>query len=159
MADIFVGIDPGKSGAICVLDRDRSVIAYEKKMPWFNARLDAARLYDILGTWAASGNCVVTCEKVHAMPRDGAKSAFTFGGAYHAALAVVDLFDFPLQLVSPQTWKKTMLKDRGREKHDSVNAARDMFPFLRPQLKTKSSHNLAEAALIAAYGIHSWNQD
>ncbi len=113
----------------------------------------------MFGELATKGNCMVACEKVHAMPRDGAKGAFTFGGAYHGMLAVVDLFDFPLVLVAPQTWKKSMLRDRGREKHDSVNAARDMFPDLRQHLKAKSSHNLAEAALIAAYGISSWNTE
>ena len=91
------------------------------------------------------------------MPRDGVKSAFTFGGAYHAALAVVDLFDIPLTLVAPQTWKKVMLKDKGKDKQDSINAARELFPALRSSLKTKSSHNLAEAALIAAYGVKYWN--
>lgn len=157
---IYVGIDPGKSGAIVGLYENRKVAFSRPKMPWVNNRLDSVAVYNLLRECILAENeLVVICEKVHAMPRDSSRSAFTFGGAYHACLAVVDLFDCPLLLVSPQGWKKVMLRDRGREKEDSVNAARDMFPSLRPDLKAKSSHNLAEAALIAAYGIQTWNQD
>jgi predicted RNase H-like nuclease (RuvC/YqgF family) len=160
MSNVYIGIDPGKSGAIALINEDRDVIESFPKMPWENGRLDAVTLYDFLKQCdKACDRCIVVCEKVHSMPRDSSKSAFTFGGAFHAALACIDLFDFPLLLPSPQTWKKVMLKDRGREKQDSVAAARDMFPALRPKLKAKSSHNLAEAALIAAYGIHSWNNE
>lgn len=158
MSNLYIGIDPGKSGAIAVLDEDRKPVTSYPKMPWLNNRLDSETLHELFAECSStSKRCVVICEKVHAMPRDSSRSAFTFGGAYHACLAIADLFDFPLLLVSPQTWKKVMLRDRGREKEDSVNAARDMFPSLRPQLKAKSSHNLAEAALIAAYGIQTWN--
>jgi len=156
---VYAGIDPGKSGAIVFLSSEARVVAAFKKMPWAGDRIDSRTLYGIFAS--CEDQCEelrVVCEKVHSMPRDGAKSAFTFGGAYHGLLAVVDLFDHPLHLVAPQTWKKVMLKDRGKEKQDSINAARDLFPALRSELKTKSSHGLAEAALIAAYGIQTWKR-
>ena len=157
MSHCFIGIDPGKSGAICVITSDLQVDTAVSKMPWLNDRLDSNLLYGIIAKAMTDYDYThVVCEKVHSMPRDGVKSAFTFGGAYHAALAVVDLFDIPISLVAPQTWKKVMLKDRGKEKKDSINVARELFPALRSSLKTKSSHNLAEAALIAAYGVQNW---
>ena len=153
----FCGVDPGKSGAIVFLNEKRVPLLVIERMPWVNNRIDSRALYGMLAT--AGDKLHVAVEKVHSMPRDSAKSAFTFGGAYHGLLAVVDLFDAPLLLVAPQTWKKKMLMDRGKEKSDSIAAARDLFPSLRPQLETKGSHGIAEAALIAAYGVQHWNSE
>ena len=150
----FCGVDPGKSGAIVFLNEKRVPLLVIERMPWVNNRIDSRALYGMLAT--AGDKLHVAVEKVHSMPRDSAKSAFTFGGAYHGLLGIVDLFDAPLVLPSPQTWKKEMLRDRGKEKKDSVAAAHDIFPSLRPSLKTLSSHNLAEAALIAAYRVRLW---
>lgn len=158
MKTSYIGIDPGKSGAIVIIDQDLKVDLAIPKMPWLNERIDSSMLYCIIAKGIQDyENTHIICEKVHSMPRDSSKAAFTFGGAYHGALAVVDLFDIPLTLVSPQSWKKVMLKDKKKEKQDSINRARELFPSLRSQLKTKSSHNLAEAALIAAYGVTNWN--
>ena len=154
---IICGCDPGKSGAIVFIGEDLDVQLAVDKMPWANGRIDTRTLFNLFAT--AGKNLLFVVEKVHSMPRDSAKSAFTFGGAYHGLLAVVDLFDAPLVLVSPQTWKKVMLKDRGKEKSDSINAARDLFPALRSSLETKSSHGIAEAALIAAYGVQLWKKE
>ena len=154
---IFCGIDPGKSGALVFIGEDLDVRLVVEKMPWVNERIDSRALYQLFAS--AGGDVHVICEKVHSMPRDSSKSAFTFGGAYHGLLSVVDLFDYPLGLVAPQTWKKVMLRDRGKEKKDSVNAARDLFPALRTHLKTLSTHGTAEAALIAAYGVRLWKQE
>jgi len=153
----YVGIDPGKSGAIVTISETLDVVEVLPKMPWINDRLDSNALFEFLAK--AKEGCdklFVVCEKVHSMPRDSSRAAFTFGGSYFGCLCVIDLFDIPLLLVAPQTWKKVMLRDRGKEKADSINAGRDLFPALRPQLTTKSSHGVAEAALIAAYGIKSW---
>ena len=151
---IICGCDPGKSGAIVFIGEDLDVQLAVDKMPWANGRIDTRTLFNLFAT--AGKNLLFVVEKVHSMPRDSSKSAFTFGGAYHGLLGIVDLFDAPLVLPSPQTWKKEMLRDRGKEKKDSVAAAHDIFPSLRPSLKTLSSHNLAEAALIAAYGVRLW---
>ena len=150
----FAGIDVGKTGAVCVLDEYGDILSTIPKMPWENDRLDARRLYQFLGVWA-EGGLTVSVEKVNGFGM-GLKSCFTFGSCNGGIMACIDIMKARIIHVTPQRWKKAMLVDYNPKKlgkEASVKAAFDLFPQLRNgQLSKKSSHNLAEAALMAEFG-------
>ena len=54
-------------------------------------------------------------------------------------------------LVTPQVWKKAMLKDMPKEKESSVVRCRELFPYTCDHLTLKSHHNRADAMLIAEH--------
>lgn len=149
----YAGVDVGKSGAITIMDEYGEIISTMPKVPWESDRLGAREIYERFSVWAKDG-LTVTVEKVNSFGQ-GRTSAFTFGRSVGGIMAVVDILKLPYIPVTPQTWKKTMMvgynyKEDG--KGASIKCAYDLFPTLRPKLKLKSSHNLAESALIAEYG-------
>lgn len=96
---IYIGVDPGKSGAIAVVDTT-GVTAY--KMPE-----DVYGLLGLLNSIATEGFGVrVVIEKVHSMPSDGAQGAFTFGKNVGQLEGVLAVLGFPTMEATPQNWMK-----------------------------------------------------
>jgi hypothetical protein len=153
---IFCGIDPGKSGHIVFINEDSEVLE-ELPMPWSGDRLNAALAMERMSAYTDK-RLRVTIEKVSARLGNGVASCFKFGMAYGAISVIVDLVACPVHFISPATWKKRMLTgvNKDDKKAASIEAAKNLFPGLRPKLQKKSSHDLAEAALLALYGQRMW---
>ena len=95
----------------------------------------------------------VSLERVHSMPGQGVASTFSFGkatGTIIGCLAGAGLWEHTT-LVTPQVWKKAMLKDMPKEKESSVVRCRELFPYTCDHLTLKSHHNRADAMLIAEH--------
>jgi len=133
------------------------VVLEEFPMPWSGDRLNADLAMERLSVYA-DGDLRVVIEKVGARPGNGVASCFKFGMAYGAICATVDLIGCPVHYIPPTTWKKRMLTgvNKDDKKAASIEAAKNLFPGLRPKLQTKASHDLAEAALLALYGQRMW---
>lgn len=138
----YIGIDPGKSGALALLTEDGqcTVVPFHE------------RAYtEILK--AASGPSSVCClEKVGAMPGQGVVSMFNFGHNLGYIEGLLQAFDIPYQLVPPQTWKKEFCVTS--DKNTSIEVCRKLFPHvcLLPTARSrKPSDGMAEAMLLAEY--------
>ena len=103
-----IGIDPGSSGALVVLE-DAKPVAW-LNMPLIkigtNTRVNAAHIADFL---APHKGAPVFIELVHIMPKQGAGSAFTFGHAAGVVQGLVQGAGHPLTMVTPQKWKNYIL--------------------------------------------------
>jgi crossover junction endodeoxyribonuclease RuvC len=86
------------------------------------------------------------------MPKQGVASSFTFGEGFGIWKGIIAAFQLPVELVSPQRWKKTMLADQGKEKDASRFKAMQLFPSVADQLKRVKDDGRAEALLLAEYG-------
>ena len=73
--DLFIGIDPGKSGGVCAVSHNTS-IAY--KCPGTVADMTNT----MLNICDLGNNPICVIEAVHSMPGQGVKSVFTFGYNY-----------------------------------------------------------------------------
>jgi len=157
---IFVGIDPGITGAIAILSEDGHELVAAHRTPViqaasggkreYNSRLMADLLIDLENDF---GNLVVTIEKVHTMPRDGRVGAFNFGMGYGIWLGILAARHIAHTLVTPQAWQARMLAGLPRGPHtkaSAVKTATAMWPHL--PIKAKADWGLADAALIAEYG-------
>lgn len=173
---IFIGIDPGLTGALALLTpaglqacADIPVMARStRRVRGANGQMrdkvanqiDPGALLEILREWTAGADkneVMVIIEKVQAMPgKQGgpsspaatSRSTFSLGLSAGLIEGVVAALKLPHELVHPATWKAYFKVPTGKD------AARAMAIRLYPgaPLGKKKDHNRAEAALLARYG-------
>ena len=145
-----IGIDPGASGAIVLLQNN---IAIEwTEMPTIKVgsatRVNAAALAD----WLMNHDDVhVFVEQVHAMPGQGVTSMFNFGHSCGTIMGVLGALGMAHTLVTPQAWKKAAGLI-GTDKDAARSRAIGLWPTWRELDKKGKGQALADAALIAMYG-------
>lgn len=147
-----IGVDPGNTGAIAIVDATGALICVED-MPIFTikgkAKIDVHGLGRIIAEHAANGRGII--EQVGAMPKQGVSSVFTFGfaaGAVHGAMGALAI---PLDTVTPQKWKAHFRLSKDKD------AARQLATRRWPHgpFTLKKHHGRAEAALIALYAVET----
>ena len=136
----IIGIDPGLSGAIAVLEDKKVLGIYE--MPVMaegknKRQLNSAQLVDIIkNNIIESEEIAVVVEQVNAMPGQGVTSMFNFGQTFGAIKGVCAALELPIFFVRPSKWKKYF---------DLINSSKDssrtkvieMYPSLSSQLTKK----------------------
>lgn len=152
---IFVGIDPGLTGAwaainergffICVTDIP--VMANGKGSKVQRLVNPAALAIELASLRATGEDVIVALEKTSAMPGQGSASMYSMGDTYGAIRAVVALKGFRCEHVAAATWKRAMGLDSDKERCRARAIA--MFPNAAGLLARKKDHNRAEALLLA----------
>ena len=149
MSRYFLGIDPGMSGGIGVIDRDGAFVMAEA-MPII-ANAAGKRMVDTneLGRLVRhyTGEVLAAIEEVSAMPGQGVTSMFSFGSSFGAAMGVLGGLGIGFELVRPQKWKK--LFSLTSDKEVSRGFAIRRWPDA--PLARKKDEALAEALLIAEW--------
>lgn len=139
---IYIGIDPGKSGAMAIIGAEGNV----EVIPF-----DAVKYS--LALAKLSGHSVTCCvEKVSAMPRQGVVSMFNFGHNLGVIEGLLRAYGIPYQLVPPQTWKKEF--SLSSDKAKSIEVCQKLFPdvsLLATERSRKPNDGMAEALLMAEY--------
>lgn len=146
----YMGVDPGKSGAACLLTEDNNVFFID----WPKDD-DIEHVYKTIEQWKASYDislCIL--EKVHAMPKQGVSSTFSFGMNYGSWKAIVAISQIPYLLVTPQAWQKGLIsqKDGKTPKLRSKAATKRMYPKHKHEFEGVRGGWLdgrADAALMA----------
>lgn len=150
MIDLRIGVDPGGSGAIVVLEGGEPIGWLN--MPLIkvgtNTRVNGAQLAAFLAPYAGAP---VFLELVHIMPKQGASSAFTFGHSAGVVQGLVQGLGHPLTMVTPQKWKKAAGLI-GTEKDRARSTAILLWPAWRELDAKIKGGALADAALIGRYG-------
>jgi crossover junction endodeoxyribonuclease RuvC len=149
----YIGIDPGKQGAVAVLSEDGFPMLYD--CPLVGKELDVVSMATLLRPYCELG-AVAILEKVGARPGQGVVSMFSFGVGYGMWRGILAAFGARVHLVAPQTWKAAMLRDTDKSKDASVLTAMSLFPGLAAKQLTGSRGGIkdgrAEALLLAEYG-------
>tara|TARA_B100000900_G_scaffold244861_1_gene208221 strand:+ start:17 stop:508 length:492 start_codon:yes stop_codon:yes gene_type:complete len=151
----IIGIDPGLSGAIAILENNKvlhifdiPVMSEGKKN---KRQLNSALLVSLLRDNITNNEEVaVVVEQVNAMPGQGVTSMFNFGQTFGAIKGICAALDLPIFFVRPSKWKKhfeliNSAKDSSRTK------AIEMYPKLSNQLAKKKDVNKSDAILIARF--------
>lgn len=139
----YVGIDPGKSGALAILHEDGQVETYI---------FDPAVYATVLVYISKNTDPICCLEKVGAMPGQGVVSMFNFGHNLGFIEGVLQATKLPYQLVPPQTWKKEFSLTSDKVK--SIEVCQKLFPnvnLLATSRSRKPSDGIAEAVLMAEY--------
>jgi len=149
-----IGIDPGISGAIVVLEDDIPVewsLMPTMKIGSQN-RVNAVALAALLRGYGNDSKVFAYVEQVHAMPKQGVSSMFSFGHSCGVIAGVLGAFEIPVTYVTPQMWK-TRAHLTNKDKDAARSLAIQMWPHWRELDKKGAGQALADAALIARYGI------
>ena len=146
----YIGIDPGKTGAIAVIDNDHTCAVTD--MPTLGEHsLDALEICRILRIPSATrAFCVI--EKAQPMPKQGVVSVAHYMTGYGILLACLQITGVPFTEVGASHWKRKMGLI-GKAKDESRRMAMNLFPAA--ELHLKKHHGRAEALLLAAYGIRT----
>ena len=136
---MYIGVDPGKTGAVAILDDKGSYInvldfGQEGLM---SALIDYAPVVKF-----------AYLEKVHSMPGQGVVSTFSFGENFGWWQGVLGSLGIPYTTIRPQDWmKKYSLQKSSASDKPGLEVARKLFP--EAPLRLKKHHNRADALLIA----------
>jgi crossover junction endodeoxyribonuclease RuvC len=152
---IIIGIDPGLSGGIAVLDNNKVLDLFD--MPVMSdgkknkKQLNSALLAKLIKEKTSnSSESAVIVEQVNAMPGQGVTSMFNFGQTFGAIKGICATLELPIFFVRPSKWKKhfeliNSSKDASRTK------AIEMYPHLAQELSKKKDVNKSDAILIARF--------
>ena len=151
---IVVGIDPGLSGAIAVLDVSNKLLAIHD-MPTVSIKsgksvknqLSEAMLAGILRRVKAEHAYL---EFVSAMPGQGVSSMFNFGMGYGAIKGVLAALEIPFSTVTPVKWQRDLSVVKGKE-GNRLRAAQ-LFPEYAHLFTRVKDDGRADAALLAYWG-------
>ena len=150
----IIGIDPGLSGGIAILDDLKIYNLFD--MPTMSEgkknknQLNSAQLVNIIKKHIISANTFVIVEQVSAMPGQGVTSMFNFGQTFGSIKGICAALNLPIFYVRPAKWKKhfeliNSSKDASRTK------VIEMYPSISSRLSKKKDVNKADAILIARY--------
>lgn len=148
---VTIGIDPGASGAIALLDGARLVCVHD--IPHHDGKVNPVAVADLLWPWRDE-EVEVWIEDVHAMPKQGVSSSFKFGRAHGTVEGVLGALRLPVHYVTPAKWKKHL--GLTKDKAASRRRATELWPLHAATFARVKDDGRAEAALIALYG-HTTN--
>ena len=153
---IIFGIDPGVSGAICVLNKRKIVEVYE--MPTMidgkknKRQVNGAEVTNIFLKELSyeKKEAKVVVEHVNAMPGQGVTSMFNFGQSFGVIKGVCAALRLPVYFVRPVKWKKyfNLIKTN---KDASRTKVIEIFPNISSKISRKKDSNKADSILIAKY--------
>jgi len=145
---LFIGIDPGKTGAIAAISKRQEVTLLED---WPGDEFAAAEMIRNLKNQSLTPwqDCTAAIERAQSMPKQGVKSMFTYGTNYGIWRGILAALNIRFILPTPQAWQKGVLS-KAEDKKPALAAARRMFPdadLVGPRGGGK--HGRADALLIA----------
>ena len=151
----IIGIDPGLSGAIAILENNKVISIFE--MPVMSEgkknkrQLNSAQLVKLLKDNISENEEVsVIVEQVNAMPGQGVTSMFNFGQTFGVLKGICSAMQLSMYFVRPAKWKKYygLIKT---EKDASRTKVIEIFPYISNKLSKKKDSNKADAILIANF--------
>jgi len=152
---IIIGIDPGISGAISILENKKVLEVYDtptmidgKKN---KRQINSAQVTNIIKERLKDGKeVIVVVEHVNAMPGQGVTSMFNFGQSFGVIKGICAALGLPIYFVRPSKWKKhfNLIKTN---KDASRTKVIEAYPEISSKLHRKKDSNRADAILIALY--------
>ena len=153
----IIGIDPGLSGAIAILQDKKVLKIFD--MPVMSdgkknkKQLNSAHLVNLIKENTESNEEVaVVVEQVNAMPGQGVTSMFNFGQTFGAIKGICAALNLSIFFVRPSKWKKHF-ELINSSKDSSRTKVIEMYPSISNQLTKKKDVNKSDAILIARFYI------
>lgn len=155
---IVLGIDPGTFGAVAAVQFGKLLGVLD--MPTLTRMVGKSKrtsvspqmLADALRAYLILDECEAYIEDVHAMPKQGVTSVFTFGFAFGIAQGVLAGLEIPTRKMKPQQWRPLVGLQRADSKDDARQRAASVWPEQARLFSRVKDHNRADAALIALAG-------
>lgn len=161
---IFVGVDPGLTGAIGIIDQDSRPIgvidvrtrqrtknsAIKRE---FDARATADQVTDRLVNYVEH-QWFGAIEMPFTIPGGNIMGAASLFQTYGGLMAMMAMMEVDVDTIRPAEWKKGF--GLTKSKDYSIEVARQLWPTVN--LSMKKHHNQAEALLIAEFARLTWKR-
>ena len=121
---LYLGIDPGQTGAIAAINSSLEVIFLED---YPGDEIGISVLLKKIQKHHKNLVPYAALEKVHAMPKQGVSSTFKFGTNYGMWRGALAAYAIPFFNPTPQAWQKGVIS-RAQDKKPALAAARRLFP-------------------------------
>ena len=143
---IFLGADPGKSGAIAAIDESGNHIEHIENSET-EADVSEFLLHIYCDNKCPRGalDLRAILEQVSAMPKQGVSSTFKFGQSYGFLRGLLIVHGIPFETVTPAKWQLVMRCRSKGDKNVTKARAQELFP------QVKVTHAIADALLLAEY--------
>lgn len=139
MYDLYLGLDPGQSGAIAALMPNGTVVCC------ITLKDTEHDICNSLRSLIEYHHTCAMLERVSSMPGQGVASSFKFGANYGFLRGLLVALQIPFEEVTPSKWQG-YLKCRSKgDKNVTKAAAQRKWP------SEKITHGNADALLIAEY--------
>lgn len=167
----YIGIDPGKSGAIVILNNKNSEVI-KHVIPCIGTVIDIGAIDSILAELIflkGKDSLHLVIEDVHALYGSSAGATFSFGYVCGVLEGIIHSLSIPHTKVQPKVWQKEMFqgipeirkpntkdgkKGALETKQMALLAAKRIFPDvdLRATTRSKNPHDgIVDALLMAEY--------
>jgi Holliday junction resolvasome RuvABC endonuclease subunit len=143
---IFIGIDPGQSGAIAAINSCGAVVGVVKN------KETERDLWEAIARFTGFPSAFAVIEHVHSMPKQGVASSFKFGTSYGFLRGLLIASEVRFTEVSPVKWQTAMKCRSKGDKNVTKARAQQLFP------NVKSTHATADALLLAEYARVTWKE-
>ena len=160
---IIIGIDPGISGAISIIENKKILEVYDtptmidgKKN---KKQVNGAQITNIIKEWLNKDKeVIVVVEHVNAMPGQGVTSMFNFGQSFGVIKGICSALSLPIYFVRPMKWKKhfNLIKTN---KDASRTKVIEVYPEISNKLSRKKDANKADAILIASFYYETYKKE
>lgn len=155
---VFIGCDPGLSGAVARLDsitgdlrvEDMPTVAVERNGK-AKRDIDHFALARMLDDMASEAGTQFVIEAVGAGKGQGTTSMFAFGRAYGVLIGCAAATFCPIEFVTPAVWKRKV--GVTSDKNTSLARASELFPDYVHRWKRKMDADRAEAVLLAYWAM------
>ncbi len=158
----FLGIDPGLSGALGIVDSKGRVQVFDApvlvtqsgrgKKRKTKREYQLVQIARLLRRFALPTSSIAMLEKVASRPDQGVSSMWSMGygsGIWEMALVFAGI---PYTRVSPLKWKNAMLEGVAHDKDGAILRAQQLFPSIDLYTSRGAERDgRAEALLIAEY--------
>lgn len=162
----ILGIDPGLSGGWALIDGSARLLDagnfpthQTRKNGKASTQLDGLALADVLGACRATDAFV---EVVSSRPRQAGQ--FQFGINCGLLHGILHAHGIPFELVAPALWKgifgikRSEDETKAEKKTDARLIAASLYPTHAHMFARVKDDGVAEAALIALYGLYRISQ-
>ncbi len=166
MNRITIGVDPGQTGALCVLHDgeffrffDMPVMPRPSSGKRKTQQINGAALAAFIRETAARepGADVLFCvEAVSAMPSQGSVSGFHFGEGFGVLQGVIAALGHRIMLVHPSVWKKACGLS-GQEKDVARTLAIQQCPAAASFLTRIKDGGRGDSWWLARHGYKNWH--
>jgi hypothetical protein len=150
---VFLGIDPGWSGSVLAIDKDRKVLGHIENYKNEEQFCDAWKgFHETVLCGLKPSDIFAGIELVHANKIWGCVQNFNFGRSFAAARTLLYSYKIPFQEVTPQAWQKEMIgPKKQKEKRDTKALARLVVSRVWRDFDALDHTGCVDALLIAEH--------
>lgn len=154
----YIGIDPGLSGAIAIIDPHSAISILP--IPVAGKEIDVSTIQKFLNfhlpddPYFGRLETIACIEAVHSMPKQGVSSSFKFGFVTGILHGIIRTMNIPLETVTPQAWKKEILSGTDKSKQACIDWCLRTYPnisLFRTDRATTYDDGMADAVAIATF--------